>query len=175
MVESKNIFLIGPMGAGKTTIGRQLARKLSYNFYDSDYEIEKHTGADISLIFELEGEEGFRKRESQVLSELVIFENIVLSTGGGSVLDPLNRKVLKDNGIVIYLKSSAEKLYKRTADDKRRPLLQTDDRLSKIKKILDEREPIYIALADEVIDTQDLTIKQIIQKILELIEINEND
>ncbi len=175
MVESKNIFLIGPMGAGKTTIGRQLARKLSYNFYDSDYEIEKHTGADISLIFELEGEEGFRKRESQVLSELVIFENIVLSTGGGSVLDPLNRKVLKENGIVIYLKSSAEKLYKRTADDKRRPLLQTDDRLSKIKKILDEREPIYIALADEVIDTQDLTIKQIIQKILELIEINEND
>ena len=175
MLESKNIFLIGPMGAGKTTIGRQLAKKLSYNFYDSDYEIEKHTGADISLIFELEGEEGFRKRESQVLSELVTFENIVLSTGGGSVLDPLNRKVLKDNGIVIYLKSSAEKLYKRTADDKRRPLLQTDDRLSKIKNILDEREPIYIALADEVIDTQDLTIKHIIQNILELIEINEND
>jgi shikimate kinase len=168
--KSNNIFLVGPMGAGKTTIGRQLAKKLSTTFYDSDHEIEKRTGVDIPLVFEIEGENGFRKRESQVLTELVLLENIVLSTGGGSVLDPVNRKALIDNGIIIYLKSTAEKLFKRTADDKRRPLLQTDDRLEQIKKILEEREHIYIAMADEIVDTHDLSIKQIIQKILKLIE-----
>jgi len=162
------------MGAGKTTIGRQLAKKISNQFYDSDYEIEQRTGADIPLIFELEGEDGFRKRESQVLVELVLLENIVLSTGGGSILDPVNRKALVDNGIIIYLKSTAEKLYKRTSDDKRRPLLQTENRLSQIKKILSEREPVYLSLADGVIDTHDLSIKQIIQKILEFIEAHES-
>ena len=158
------------MGAGKTTIGRQLARKISNTFYDSDHEIEKRTGVDIPLIFEIEGESGFRKRESQVLAELVLLENIVLSTGGGCILDAANRKALIDNGTIIYLKSTAEKLFKRTADDKRRPLLQTDDRLGQIKKILEERERIYISIADEVIDTHDLSIKQITHKILEFIE-----
>jgi shikimate kinase len=158
------------MGAGKTTIGRQLARKISNTFYDSDHEIEKRTGVDIPLIFEIEGESGFRKRESQVLAELVLLENIVLSTGGGSILDTANRKALIDNGTIIYLKSTAEKLFKRIADDKRRPLLQTDDRLEQIKKILEEREHIYTSIADEVIDTRDLSIKQITHKILEFIE-----
>ncbi len=158
------------MGAGKTTIGRQLARKISNTFYDSDHEIEKRTGVDITLVFEIEGEVGFRKRESQVLAELALLDNIVLSTGGGSVLDPVNRKTLIDNGTIIYLKSTADKLFKRTANDKRRPLLQTDDRLGQIKKILEEREHIYISIADEVIDTHDLSIKQITQKILEFIE-----
>ena len=162
------------MGAGKTTIGRQLAKRSSSQFYDSDYEIEQRTGADISLIFELEGEDGFRKRESEVLAELVLLENIVLSTGGGSILDPVNRKALIDNGMVVYLKSTAEKLFMRTADDKRRPLLQTVDRQNYIKKILDEREPIYIAMADEVIDTQSLSIKQITEKILEISKAHEN-
>jgi shikimate kinase len=162
------------MGAGKTTIGRQLAKKISYKFYDSDYEIEQRTGVDIPLIFEIEGEEGFRKRESQVLNELVLLENIVLSTGGGSILSPANRKALIDNGAVIYLKTTAEKIFKRTAEDKRRPLLQSDDRLGQIKKILDEREPIYLSTASEVIDTNDLSIKQITQNILELIKTNEN-
>jgi shikimate kinase len=174
VVDTNNIILIGPMGAGKTTIGRQLAKRLSKEFYDSDHEIEKHTGADIPLIFELEGEAGFRKRESSVLEELVSYKNIVLSTGGGSVLDPDNRKLFSDNGIIIYLKSTAEKLNKRIADDKRRPLLQADDRLNQIRKILDEREPIYLSLANEVIETQDLSIKQITQKILELIKKHEN-
>ncbi len=168
MSKSNNIFLIGPMGAGKTTIGRQLAKILSARFYDSDHDIEQRTGADIPLIFELEGEEGFRKRESQVIAELVLLENIVLSTGGGAVTRPENRQALKDNGFIIYLKSTPEKLYKRTAEDKRRPLLQNDDRLGQIKKILDEREPLYISLANEIIDTEDLSIKKIIQKILEL-------
>ncbi len=175
MVKSDNIFLVGPMGAGKTTIGRQLAKKLSNKFYDSDNEIEQRTGVNIPLIFELEGEEGFRKRESQVISELVTLKNIVLSTGGGSVLDPNNRKALTDNGYIIYLKSTAEKLFNRTADDKRRPLLQTEGRLNKIKNILDEREPIYISMANKVIDTHDLSIKQITDKILKLIEHHEND
>lgn len=175
MIKSNNIFLIGPMGAGKTTIGRQLAKRLSSKFYDSDYEIEQRTGVNIPLIFELEGEEGFRKRESQVISELVTLKNIVLSTGGGSVLDPENRKALSDNGLIIYLKSTAGKLFSRTADDKRRPLLQTDDRLDKIKKLLAEREPVYLSMANEVIDTHDLGIKQITQKILELIDKDEND
>ena len=175
MQENKNIILIGPMGAGKTTIGRQLAKRLSRQFYDSDHEIEKHTGADIPLIFELEGEDGFRKRESQVLQELLSIQNIVLSTGGGAVLDTENRKLLSENTIIIYLKSSAEKLYKRIADDKRRPLLQTEDRLNKIKQILEEREPIYISLANEIIETQELSIKQITQKILDLIKQNENN
>ena len=175
MQENKNIILIGPMGAGKTTIGRQLAKRLSRQFYDSDHEIEKHTGADIPLIFELEGEDGFRKRESQVLQELLSIQNIILSTGGGAVLDTENRKLLSENTIIIYLKSSAEKLYKRIADDKRRPLLQTEDRLNKIKQILEEREPIYISLANEIIETQELSIKQITQKILDLIKQNENN
>ncbi len=162
------------MGVGKTTIGRQLAKKLSNRFYDSDHEIEHRTGVNVPLIFEIEGEEGFRQRESQVLSELVLLEDIVLSTGGGSVLDPVNRRALIDNGTIIYLKSTAEKLFKRTADDKRRPLLQTDDRLEQIKQILDNREPIYISMADEVIDTNDMSIKQIANKIIKLIETNES-
>jgi shikimate kinase len=163
------------MGAGKTTIGRQLAKKLSNTFYDSDHEIEQRTGVDIPLIFEIEGEEGFRKRESQLLAELVLLDNIVLSTGGGSILNPANSKALIDNGTVIYLKTTAEKIFKRTAGDKRRPLLQTDDRLGQIKKILDEREPMYLSTANEVIETNDLSIKQITQNVLELIEANENN
>mgnify|MGYP003953475121 CR=1 FL=1 len=162
------------MGAGKTTIGRQLAKKTSHKFYDSDHEIEQRTGVNISLIFEIEGEEGFRKRESQIIEELVLLDNIVLSTGGGAVTQPENRQVLKKNGYIIYLKSRPEMLHKRTAGDKRRPLLQGQNRLEQIKKILSEREPIYISMADEIIDTDKMSIKQIIQKIINLIETNES-
>lgn len=163
--------MIGPMGAGKTTIGRQLAKKLSAKFHDSDHEVEKRTGADIPWIFEIEGEAGFRKRESQIVSELVQQDNIVLSTGGGVVLNPENRKVLKENGYIIYLQSSPEKLYMRTAGDKRRPLLQGDGKLDQIKRILKEREPLYEDLANEVINTDKLTVKQIVNKILGILEI----
>jgi shikimate kinase len=161
------------MGTGKTTIGRQLAKNLSVSFYDSDHEIEKRTGVKIALIFEIEGEEGFRRRETQILNELSQMNNIVLSTGGGAVTKAENRKTLKNNGHIIYLKSSPEILFKRTADDKNRPLLQTDNRLIQIRKILAEREPIYIEMADEVIDSEKKSSKQIIQKILEQID-NEN-
>ncbi len=162
------------MGAGKTTIGRQLAKRLSLTFHDSDHEIEQRTGVKISLIFEIEGEEGFRKRECQVISELALLDNIVLSTGGGAVTQPENREVLKNNGYIIYLKSTPEMLFKRTADDKRRPLLQGQDRLEQIKKILSEREPIYISLADKTIDTDKMSIRQIVQNIINLIKDNEN-
>ena len=154
------------MGAGKTTIGRQLAKRLAKTFYDSDHEIEQHTGADISLIFEIEGEQGFRERESRTLEELVPLDNIVLSTGGGAILDADNRDLLSQHGFIIYLKSSAEKLYKRTAGDKRRPLLQTGDRMAKIKSLINEREPLYISLADKVINTDNLSVKQILQEII---------
>ncbi|MCG8378844.1 MAG: shikimate kinase [Proteobacteria bacterium] len=162
------------MGAGKTTIGRQLAKKLSKRFYDSDHEIEKRTGADIPLIFEIELEEGFRKREAKVLAELVELDNIVLSTGGGAVLDVDNRRKLKEHGRIVYLKSSPEKLLKRTAGDKRRPLLQGDDKLTRITAILSEREPLYIELADEIIETDKLSIKQILQTVIKLINEHEN-
>lgn len=162
------------MGAGKTTIGRQLAKKLSLRFFDSDHEIEKRTGVKISLIFEIEGEEGFRRREKQVIGELSQLNNIVLSTGGGAVTEAENREVLKNNGYIIYLKSSPEMLFKRTADDKRRPLLQGDDRLEQISKILSEREPVYIEMADEIINSEKMSIKQIIQNISEQISKDEN-
>ena len=170
-----NIILIGPMGAGKTTIGRQLSKKLSMQFFDSDYEIEQRTGADIPWIFEIEGEEGFRKRESQVIEELIKMENIVLSTGGGVILKQENRDVLSDNGLVIYLKSTPEKLFKRTAGDKRRPLLQGNDRLAQIKKILQEREPFYQSLADEIINTDKLTVRQIVNEIVKIVKKDEDN
>lgn len=163
------------MGAGKTTIGRLVAKRLDNNFYDSDHEIESRTGADIPWIFEIEGEEGFRKRETTIIAELCELENIVLSTGGGVVLSQENCKRLKDNGIVIYLKSSAEKLLKRIQTDKRRPLLQTDDKLGRIREILKEREPMYESLADEIIMTDRQTVNQIVKQILNKINKYEND
>ena len=170
-----NIFLIGPMGSGKTTIGKKLANRVSKKFYDSDDEIKKNTGADIPLIFEIEGDSGFRVREKKVISELVLLDNIVLSTGGGTILDNENRNMLAENGLIIYLKSSAERIYKRTSGDKSRPLLQVSDRLGKIKEILAERESIYKSLADEIIEIDTIGINEIIKKILEIIDTYENN
>ena len=170
-----NIFLIGPMGSGKTTIGKKLANRVSKKFYDSDDEIKKNTGADIPLIFEIEGDSGFRVREKKVISELVLLDNIVLSTGGGTILDNENRNMLAENGLIIYLKSSAERIYKRTSGDKSRPLLQVSDRLGRIKEILAERESIYKSLADEIIEIDTIGINEIIKKILEIIDTYENN
>ena len=168
--QSNNIFLIGPMGTGKTTIGKKLANKTSKKFFDSDHEIKRTTGVDIPLIFEIEGEAGFRERETKIISELVLLRNIVLSTGGGAILTQKNRELLTDNGIIIYLKSSAEKIFNRTSSDKIRPLLQGNDRLSKIKEILFEREPIYSSVANETINTDTLSTQEIIREILKIIE-----
>ena len=169
-----NVFLIGPMGSGKTTIGKKLANKAEKKFYDTDEEIKKNTGADIPLIFEIEGDSGFREREKKIISKLVLLNNIVLSTGGGVILDEENRNMLADNGLVVYLKSSAEKIYKRTSGDKSRPLLRGNDRLGKIKEILAERESIYASIADEVVETDILGTSEILQKILKLINKYEN-
>ena len=161
----QNIFLIGPMGSGKTTIGRQLAARLDRKFYDSDREIEKRTGVDVALIFEIEGEEGFRLRETKMISELAKKQKSVIATGGGSVLSEENRACIKQNGKVIYLKSSQEKIFERTFRDKKRPLLETEDRMATIKELLEKRGPLYEEIADLIICTDHRPINQIINKI----------
>lgn len=150
---SKNIILVGLMGAGKSTIGRSLAKKLKKEFYDSDRVIEERTGVDIATIFEIEGEEGFRNREAQVISELCQLENIVLATGGGSILREENRENMKSYGQVVYLSTTAELLYSRIRHDKSRPLMQTSNPLDTLKKLLNDREPYYKEVSDLLITT----------------------
>ncbi len=148
-----NLFLIGPMGAGKTTLGRALAKRLGLPFRDSDHEIEQRTGAAIPLIFELEGEAGFRARESAMLAELVQLDPLVLATGGGAVLAPANRALLAQHGRVIYLHAPLEQLLKRTARSRHRPLLQTADPRARMEELLRVRDPLYREIADIVIET----------------------
>eukprot|EP00581_Thalassiosira_minuscula_P037685 CAMPEP_0184457674 /NCGR_PEP_ID=MMETSP0740-20130409/30731_1 /TAXON_ID=385413 /ORGANISM="Thalassiosira miniscula, Strain CCMP1093" /LENGTH=132 /DNA_ID=CAMNT_0026830121 /DNA_START=92 /DNA_END=487 /DNA_ORIENTATION=- len=131
------------MGAGKSTIGRQLAKALRKKFYDSDREIEKRTGVSISWIFEMEGEAGFRERESKAIDELTAFDNVVVATGGGAILSEENRNWLRSRGEVVYLSATAEQLYRRTAKDKKRPLLQTGDRRKQIEALMAQRNPLY--------------------------------
>ena len=172
MLVSENIYLIGPMGAGKSSIGKQLASKTKKEFLDSDSEIEQRTGAKIDLIFEIEGESGFRKREVQIISELTELNNIVLATGGGAVLMEQNRRNLKTRGTVIYLKAAPELLMKRTEKDKSRPLLQTGNRLQKIKELMEVRGPLYEEIADMIIDTEKKSISQIVKVIRERLSAN---
>jgi len=153
MNQQGNVFLIGPMGAGKTTIGRHLATLLGKRFVDVDHEIEKRTGVAIPVIFEIESEAGFRRRESAVIDELTRDRDIVLATGGGAVLMEENRRVLKGRGTVVYLQADIETLAERTRRDRNRPLLQTEDPRGKIEELLRQREPIYRELADVVVDT----------------------
>ena len=148
MKRADNIFLIGPMGAGKSTIGRALAAHLNKRFLDCDQEIEKRTGASIPLIFEIEGEVGFRHRETQVLNELTEEAGLVLATGGGAILAEENRELLKGRGVVVYLQAPIEVLVKRTAHDRNRPLLANVDRREKLVELMKVREPLYRELAD---------------------------
>lgn len=150
----QSIFLVGPMGVGKTTIGRQLAKLLDYEFIDSDHEIEAKTGASIAWIFDVEGETGFRQRETAMIDDLTQRSRVVLATGGGAVINPDNRRRLKQRGIVVYLKASINELLKRTAHDKSRPLLQTANPKEKLMALVQEREPWYTEVADLVFDTQ---------------------
>jgi len=155
------------MGTGKTTVGRQLARKLKMDFFDSDRVIEERTGADIPLIFEKEGEAGFRKREAAIIDELTQKQNIILATGGGAVLDPLNRDHLSSRGTVFYLKSSLKTLIERTSKDKNRPLLHADEPAEVIlKRLLDQRGPLYEETADYIIETANNSIHSVIQAII---------
>lgn len=141
------------MGAGKTTIGRLLAKQLGREFYDSDVEIERKTGVKIPLIFELEGESGFRKRESAIIEELSHLDNVIVATGGGAVLLEENRQCLKKSGNIIYLRAKVADLYMRTRNDKSRPLLQGDNPRQKLEQLYVVRDPIYTSLADYIVDT----------------------
>lgn len=165
-----NIFLVGLMGAGKSTIGRQLARELGKQFRDSDSEIEKRTGVSIDVIFDIEGEQGFRRRETGLLRELVGERGIVLATGGGAILASENRQLLRDNGLIIYLKASAEHLAGRVKLDRRRPLLQTGDKLAKIRELMTQREPVYQQLADLVVETNNRSIPRVVREISKMIK-----
>ncbi len=149
-----NIFLIGPMGTGKTTIGKQLAKLLGLEFNDSDKEIQRRTGVDIPTIFDFEGEEGFRRREKAVIEELTGIDGLVLATGGGCVLDPDNRNNLSTRGVVVYLHCTPEQQYERTMRDRNRPLLQTEDPLSRLKTLMEQRDPYYRSAADMVVTTE---------------------
>ncbi len=157
------------MGAGKTTIGRQIARVLDFDFFDSDKEIEERTGVSIPLIFELEGEQGFRKREQDVISNLSKKTRIVLATGGGAVLSAENQKLLKRSGIVVYLCADIDDLLERTAKDKNRPLLQTTDPREKLQSILAKREPIYRDLADITLATNKMSVHAAVKALEQLI------
>ncbi|MEJ2390919.1 MAG: shikimate kinase AroK [Gammaproteobacteria bacterium] len=159
MKAQQSIFLVGPMGVGKTTIGRQLASLMGYEFVDSDREIESRTGASIPWIFDMEGEEGFRRREQNIINELSARPGIVLATGGGAVIKPENRACLKQRGIVVYLRADIDELLARTRNDKNRPLLQTEDPRSRLEALIREREPWYLDVADITFDTQHQNIK----------------
>jgi len=150
---SGNIFLVGMMGAGKTTVGRLLAHFLGKTFYDSDREIQKRTGVGIPVIFEIEGEEGFRKRETDMLAELAKMENIVLATGGGAVLSLENRRLLKQRGIVIYLRAAVEDLWRRTRQDQNRPLLRAPDPRKKLTELYGQRDPLYRDTAHIIVES----------------------
>ena len=170
MKPEQSIFLVGPMGVGKTTIGRQLASLLGYEFIDSDRAIEERTGASIPWIFDMEGEEGFRRREQSVIDELTMGSSIVLATGGGAVIKPENRACLKQRGIVVYLKAELDELLARTRNDKNRPLLQTDDPRARLQALLEQREPWYLDVADIVFDTQHQNIKSAANTLLKQVK-----
>jgi len=148
MNPAANLFFIGPMGAGKTTIGRRVAELIGLPFFDLDHEIETHCGADIPLIFELEGEAGFRQRESAALAELGQRDGIALATGGGAVLAPANRDVLRARGFVVYLETTVQEQLARLSRDRKRPLLAAPDRRERLLTLMTQREPLYRELAD---------------------------
>lgn len=153
------------MGAGKSTVGRRLARKLKMRFFDTDQEIEKRTGATVALIFEIEGEPGFRKREADVIDELTQQSNIILATGGGAILDPDNRKKLSERGFLIYLRTRLDHLVQRTFRDTKRPLLQTENPTARLAELLAIRGPLYEDLADLIIDTDGRTVQSVVDEV----------
>ncbi len=162
-----NIFLVGLMGAGKTTVGKQLAKRLRKTFIDTDHEIEKRTGVRIPLIFELEGEAGFRSREAAVIEEFSGQHDIVLATGGGAILSQQNRDNLSRNGTVIYLRAKVEDLWQRTRHDKNRPLLQTSDPQAKLKELYAQRDPLYREIADITMDSGIQSVQALVHQIEE--------
>ncbi len=167
MMRSENIYLIGLMGAGKTTIGRQLAKALKVPFYDSDKAIEESTGVDIPTIFEFEGEAGFRDREQKMIQQLTQMHGIVLATGGGAILREQNRMALKENGFIVYLQCSVDRILERTRRDTQRPLLQTVNPRERLENLFAQRESLYLACADYKIDTGVMQSKAVVNSILQ--------
>jgi len=168
----KNIILVGLMGAGKSTVGRYLAKRMRREFYDTDTVIVERTGVSIPTIFEIEGERGFRDREECVIRELSCKQGIVLATGGGSVIRPINRRRLENLGTVVYLRGSAELLFSRISYDTNRPLMQTNNPLQTLKDLLHERDPLYMEVADLVVVTSKQKLlpflKQVERKIIQI-------
>ena len=171
MDESRsNIYLIGPMGSGKTTIGYRTAKLLGMGFLDCDRELEAQTGASVSLIFDVEGESGFRERETRMLQNLTSHDNVLVATGGGVVLKAKNREMLKQSGLVVYLQTSVDQQFRRLRRDRSRPLLQSGDREQKLAELAAARNPLYEKLADIVFPTQnrspDIAARQLADAIL---------
>ena len=167
MSKPQNVFLIGPMGAGKSAVGRQLGRMLHLDFMDSDDEIEARTGVDIPFIFEKEGEEGFRKREAKVIDDLTAKDGIILATGGGAVIDPQNRSHLGARGFVIYLYTTVDQQLARTQKGRERPLLENGDRREILDALMTERDILYREIADLVVETDGRKVKAVANEILE--------
>ena len=167
---SRPVILVGMMGAGKTTIGRQLARELKREFLDLDHELEARSGVRVATIFEFEGEEGFRKRESAVLDICSRLPGIVLATGGGAILSETNRQIIKDRGIVEYLRASVDELFRRVARDRNRPLLQTADPRARIQELLQRREPLYEEVADVHFETGSASVHHAVRQLLTLLK-----
>lgn len=164
--DAGNIFLVGMMGAGKTTVARLLAGRLNRTFIDSDQELEARCGVKVPVIFEIEGEEGFRNREAAILEELTSRSGIVLATGGGAVLRPENRQRLISRGVVIYLRAQPRDLYMRTRHDKNRPLLATADPQKRLEELFEQRDPLYREVADLVVDTGRQGVQLLVRHIL---------
>jgi 3-dehydroquinate synthase len=169
---TNNIFLVGLMGSGKTTIGRSLAKKLNLRFVDADQEIEARTGASIPLIFEIEGEASFRQREADVIRDLTAQQGIVLATGGGAVLNETSRQLLRERGTVVYLRASVASILQRTSHDKNRPLLQTADPRATIEELSRQRSPLYQEVAHIIIETGRPNVHSVVQNILSQLERN---
>jgi shikimate kinase len=150
------------MGAGKTSVGRLLAKDLRMTFIDCDHEIEKRTGVSVSVIFEIEGEDGFRRRESAILQELVKHRDVVLATGGGAVIWPENREALSRNGFVVYLRATVDELWQRTRHDRNRPLLKTDDPRARLSDLFAKRDPIYREVADAIVETGSQSLRTLV-------------
>lgn len=163
----ENIFLIGMMGAGKTSVGRMLARELGKSFFDSDHVIEARTGVRIPVIFELEGESGFRARERAVIDELTSMHGVVLATGGGAVLNEVNRNALRSRGTAVYLRASVTELWHRTRHDKNRPLLQTADPFGRLQELFDQRDGLYRATAHLIVDTRSQSLRSLVTRLIE--------
>lgn len=162
---TRNIYFVGLMGAGKTTIGKLMAKHLGRSFYDTDHEVERRTGVKIPVIFELEGESGFRKRETAVIQDLTKLDNIVMATGGGAVIAEENRRLLQETGTVIYLRGSVNDLWLRMRNDKHRPLLQNVDIRAKLEQLYAERDPFYQQTATLTIDTGKQPANSILRQI----------